>query len=270
MDPQHPLYIVNEFVTDWYKPFGLCTEDCWKHMFKLNNETMNNITSLLNVFLTFVWCTYVILIATKKTNNVKRDIFIGLVVLAGVCHAVTWTASLVAHTFSTHKSVKLIDKLWLFDMASIYLTIFAFCTILNFMEVSPYVSMVTMGIIIGLGVLLCIGAIVFFLTNEKINEEQYRYMRAVPWVAIVFLYFVPLFWKVFTYGASEWTPWYMVALVWYIIGGFFHQSKFPESLNPPKHFQLWCLSHHWWHWANIFADSCFFMAVAVYAHSNSI
>lgn len=263
------LYIVNEFVNTAYKPFGICTVDCWKSIFESNNESMNVFTSILNIALTIGWTWYIYSFVQTKPRTTKNTIFAVLLLIAGVSHVITWTASLLAHAFSTHESVKLVDQLWRYDMATIYLSVMGFCNLVLFIELYQYISVSLLVILLIVGSLTCIGAMGFLLTKPDIHDERHRVLRAVPWIVTVGIYFLPILWKLITIGQGDWTFWFILSILWYGVGGFFFVTKFPECSAAWKGLETWCLSHHWWHWANIVADSFVFLGIATFAMSTT-
>ena len=266
---QSSIYFINEYVIHGYKQLGMTSKECVQSIFQVNNESMNVLTSALNIIITIAWVWYIWRLAknNKRKASPIPPLFFVLLVVAGVCHIITWLGSLLAHACTTHKSHELVDKLWRFDMASIYLTVLGFSNLGMLVEMAPYASLETLLAGMCIGSLTCIVAMIFMLKKEGIHDENNRALRALPWLITVGVYWLPVILKNVCHGMGASSPWFVLAIVWYLIGGFFHVSKAPECLTENKTIQKWCLSHHWWHWANILGDACFFYAVLIYATS---
>ena len=263
----NPRYIVNECVKDGYKPFGVSTVESLKMMFQRNNELMNVLTSILGIVVILGWMVYIYSIIRTKQQSVRTKMFTALLFFAGLSRVAIWIFSLLGHTFSTHKSTKLVEQLWKFDLISIYINVVGFSMLYLFIEAYDHISLSVFSITSLVGTLASIGTIVYVLTHPDIHNESHRAFRTLPWIFIVTIFSVPVLWKLYTIGSDKWTPWFIIALACYFVGGFFFVTKFPECFVRWRGLEMWSLSHHWWHWANILGDSAYFLGVAKFATS---
>lgn len=136
-----------------------------------------------------------------------------------------------------------------------------------FIEAYDHISLPAFSITSLIGTIISIGTIWFILTYQDIHNESYRGFKTLPWILIVAVFSLPVLWKLHTVGRDKWTLWFFVALAWYFVGGVFFVTKFPECFVKWKGLEIWGLSHHWWHWANIIGDSAYFLGVTTFAVS---